>query len=80
MESICNFCEVFKRSNVIDRQVKVKLEHFGYLKGKLGPVVTLGCPVGHSGYLNDKIESYCPYFNYAYIICHSLYYKSNKTI
>ena len=36
------FRKVFKMSNVIDRQVRVKFDNFSYLKGKLGPVVNLG--------------------------------------
>ena len=45
------FLEVFKRSNVIDYEVMVKLDHFSYLKGKLGPVNILECSVVHDGYL-----------------------------
>ena len=51
------FREVFKRSNVIDRHVRVKFDHFGYLKGKLEYVVNLGCIVIHGGYLKGKLES-----------------------
>ena len=51
------FHEVFKRSNVIDHQVRVKFDHFDYLKGILGSVVNLGCPVVHSGYLKGKLGS-----------------------
>ena len=50
------FLEVFKRSNIIDRQVRVKFDHFGYLKGKLGFVVTLGCSMVHGGFLKVKLE------------------------
>ena len=50
------FHEVFKRSNVIDRQVRVKLNYFSYLKDKLGLVVNLRCPVVHGGYLKGKLE------------------------
>ena len=35
----------------------VKLDHFGYLKGKIIPVVSLGCSVVQGGYLKGKIES-----------------------
>ena len=51
------FHEVFKRSNVIDRQVRVKLDHFGYFKGKIVPVVSLGCSLVQGGYLKGKIGS-----------------------
>ena len=51
------FSENFKQSNVIDYQVRVKLDHFGYLKGKSGSVVNLGCPVVHGDYLKGKLES-----------------------
>ena len=56
------FHEVFKWSNVIDRQVRIKLDHFGYLKGKLGPVVNLGCQVVHDNYLKGKLGP-LPYGN-----------------
>ena len=51
------FLEVFKRSKVIDHQVMVKFDHFDNLKGKLGPVVNLGCPVMYGGYLKGKLGS-----------------------
>ena len=51
------FCEVFWPSNVIDRQVRVKFDHFSYFKVKLESVVNLGCPVLHGGYLKGKLES-----------------------
>ena len=51
------FREVFKLSNVIDHLVRVKLDNFCYLKGKLESVVNLGYPVVHSGYLKDKLGS-----------------------
>ena len=43
------FHEVFKRSNVINCQVRVKFDHFNYFKDKLGPVVNLRCPMIHGG-------------------------------
>ena len=51
------FDEVFKRSNVIDRQMRVKFDPFGYLKAKLGPVVNLGYLMVYSGYLKGKLGS-----------------------
>ena len=39
----------------------VKLNHFDYFKGKIVPVVSLGCSVAQGGYLKGKIES-LPYF------------------
>ena len=36
---------------------RVKLDHFGYFKGKIVPVVSLGCSVVQGGYLDSKIES-----------------------
>ena len=50
------FDEVFKRSNIIDRQMRVKFDPFDYLKAKLGPVVNLGCLVFHGGYLKSKLK------------------------
>ena len=41
---------------------RVKLDHFSYLKGKVVPSVSLGCPVVQSGYLKGKIGQ-LPYFN-----------------
>ena len=49
------FREVFKQSNAIDRQVRVKFDHFGYLRGKLGSIVNLGSLVHHDGYLKGKL-------------------------
>ena len=51
------FHEVFKRSNFIDHQVRLILDYFGYLEGKLEHIVNLRCPVIYSGYLKDKLES-----------------------
>ena len=34
---------------------RVKLDHFGYFKGKIVPSVSLGCPVVQGGYLKGKI-------------------------
>ena len=36
---------------------RVKLDHFGYLKGKIVPGVSLGCLVVQGGYLKSKIGS-----------------------
>ena len=41
--------------NVIDLQVRVKFDHFGYLKGILGSIVNLRCPVVHGIYLKGKL-------------------------
>ena len=51
------FHEVFKQSNVIDHMVRVKLDNFCYLKGKLKSVVNLGYLVVHGGYLKGKLGS-----------------------
>ena len=50
------FCKVFKLSNVIDHHVRVKLDHFGYLKDKLESIVNLGYLVVHDCYLKGKLE------------------------
>ena len=50
------FREVFKWSDIIDRRLRVKFDHFGYLKGKLGPVVNLGCLVVNDDYLKGKLR------------------------
>ena len=36
---------------------RVKLDNFGYFKGKIVPGVSLGCPVVQGGYLMGKIGS-----------------------
>ena len=40
---------------------RVKLDHFGYFKGKIVPSVSVGCPVVQDGYFKGKIGS-LPYF------------------
>ena len=47
--------EVFKRSKVINHQVRVKLDHFDYFKGKIVPGVSLGCSLVQDGNLKGKI-------------------------
>ena len=50
---------------------RVKLDHFGYFKGKIVPGVSLGCPVVQGGYLNGKIGS-LPFLNSS---IHSFFFK-----